>query len=959
MKALIVDDREEGRYLLRTLLLGNGYEVETAVNGAEALEKIRTGDFKLIISDILMPVMDGFQLCRKVKTDENLRHIPFIFYTATYTGPQDEDFAKKIGANRFIVKPCEPDTLIKMIQDATITADNKKVDLNPIPMQEKEMLKLYNERLVKKLEQKMLQLEKEIKAKRETEEELRKSNSFLDSIIENIPDMIFLKDAKELKFVRFNKAGEELIGFSREELIGKNDYDFFPKKEADFFTAKDRDVLNSKEPTDIPEESILTKYRGQRILRTKKIPILDVQGKPKYLLGISEDITQRKLAERAQREVEDRLSQIIMGSPIPTFVIDNDHLITHWNKALENVTGLSGSEVIGTNKQWMAFYPNKRPVMADLLVDNATKDEVLKYYNGKLHKSTDSKHAYAAEDFFPHMGSEGRWLFFIAAPLRNSEGEITGAVETLQDTTARKKFEQSLQENEERYRSLFESSSNSILIMKESLFFDCNPKALQIFDCNREQIIGKSPYKFSPEYQPDGTVSYDRFLELISKAYDGQPQFFLWQYCRYDGSLFDAEVSLTKFDFGGAPHLLVIVRDITERIESEKRIKSMEERLFQSQKMEAVGTLAGGIAHDFNNILGGIFGYAQLAQLSLQDNSKAKHYIEQLCNASARAKGLVEQILAFSRQSKPEKTPTDIGLITKEALKLLRASIPTTIEIEQNVKTHIGTVEADPNQIHQIVLNLFANASHAMRSKGGKIIVDLSKIEITSVDSVYPSLKPGMYIKLSVADSGHGMDAATISRIFEPYFTTKDKGEGTGLGLAAVHGIVKDHGGNIKVHSELGIGSTFEIFFPIMKEEGLSKSDERPSLLETGHETILFVDDEEFLVEIGKDMLERLGYEVVAHTSSYDALKDFKEQPDGYDLVITDMTMPEMTGDRLAHKIKKIRDDIPIIICTGFSEKISSDNVKQMGINEYLMKPVTVRALAKTVRSAIDNVKAK
>lgn len=959
MRVLIVDDREENRFLLQTLLLGNGYEAETAVNGVEALEKLETGDFELIISDILMPVMDGFRLCREVKKDKNLCRIPFIFYTATYTGPQDEAFARKIGANQFIVKPCEPNTLIKKIQDATITADSENVDLKPGPIQEEEMLKLYNERLVRKLEQKMLQLEKEIQAKRETEEELRRTNSFLDSIVENIPDMIFLKDAEKLRFVRFNKAGEELLGLSREELIGKNDYDFFPKEEADFFTAKDRETLSCKEVTDIPEEPILTKYRGQRILRTKKIPILDVKGNPKYLLGISEDITERKLAERVQRETEDRLSQTIMGSPVPTFVIDNNHIVTHWNKALENVTGISGRDVIGTNKHWIALYSAERPVMADLLVDSATKDEVLKYYNGKLHKSANGEHAYAAEDFFPNMGSQGRWLFFTAAPLRNSEGEITGAVETLQDITARKKFEQSLQENEERYRSLFESSSDSIFIMRESLFYDCNPKTLEMFDCTREQIIGESPYRFSPEFQPDGIYSCDKALGLINKAYGGQPQFFLWQYCRYDGSIFDAEVSLAKFDFGGAPHLLAIVRDITERIESEKRIKSMEERLFQSQKMEAIGTMAGGIAHDFNNILGGIFGYVQLAQLSLQDNPKAKHYIEQLYIASDRAKGIVQQILAFSRQSKPEKVPTDIGLITKEALKLLRASIPTTIEIEQSVQNHMGAVEADPNQIHQIVLNLCTNAFHAMRSEGGKISVDLARREIVSGDGSYPNIEPGMYLKLSVTDSGHGMDAVTMSRIFEPYFTTKDKGEGTGMGLAVVHGIVTDHGGDIKVYSELGVGSTFEIFLPIIKEEAFPKSAEPSSVLDTGDETILLVDDEEVLVEIGKDMLEQLGYRVVTHTSSYAALKDFKARPDDYDLVITDMTMPEMTGDRLAREINKIRSNIPIILCTGFSEKISPEDAKQLGIHKYLMKPVTMGELANTVRSTIDRVESK
>ena len=799
----------------------------------------------------------------------------------------------------------------------------------------------------------------DITDRKRQETELRESEAFLKAIVENIPDMIFVKDAEALRFVRFNKAGEELLGFSREELIGKNDYDFFPKEEADFFTEKDNAVLTSGALLDIPEEPIQVKNSGLKILRTKKIPLLDEKGKPKYLLGISEDITERRLAEKAQREIEEQLSQIVMGSPVPTFVIDNNHRITHWNHALEDVTGILGNEVIGTNKQWMAFYPDERPVMADLIVADAQKDEVLKYYGDKLQKSTGSKRAYAAEDFFPHMGKEGRWLFFSAAPLRNIEGEVTGAVETLQDITDRKHFEQSLRENEERYRSLFLSASDSIFLMQDDRIFDCNPKSYEIFNCTREQIIGRSPHEISPEYQPDGTSSYDKALEFIKKAYDGERQFFQWKHCRFDGTLFDAEIGLAKFCLGGAPHLLAIVRDVTERVKSEMRLKEMEKRLCQAQKMEAIGTLAGGIAHDFNNILGGIFGYAQLAQLSLKDNPKAMNYIEQLCIASDRAKGLVQQILAFSRQSKSEKIPTDIGLIAKEALKLLRASIPTTIEIKQNVPTNVGTVLADPNQIHQIIMNLCTNAYHAIRSKNGKIGVTLTTVDISSGNTTFPNLKPGIYLKLSVEDSGQGMDTATIARIFEPYFTTKDKGEGSGMGLAVVHGIVNDHGGDINVITELGVGSTFEIMLPIMDKGRFAQAVAPPESLATGHETILLVDDEKVLVKIGKDMLERLGYMVCARTSSYEALKAFKAQPDKYDLVITDMTMPELTGEELACELKKLRKDIPIILCTGFGEEIWPDGIKNTGIHDLLLKPITVKALAKSVRSALDHAKAE
>ena len=246
MKVLVVDDNEQSRYLLEVLLKGNGHEVDTAAHGAEALEKLESQGVELIISDILMPVMDGFQLCRKVKTDEDLRNIPFIIYTATYTGPQDEAFAVKIGADRFIVKPCEPEAFMEAIQEVIAAAKYHDIGAKPAPMHEEEMLKLYNERLVRKLEKKMLDLEKEVRTRRETEEMLRQTNELLDSIVENIPDMIFMKDAEELRFVRLNRAGEELLGHSRDDLLGKNDYDLFPKEQADFFTKSDREVSHNR-----------------------------------------------------------------------------------------------------------------------------------------------------------------------------------------------------------------------------------------------------------------------------------------------------------------------------------------------------------------------------------------------------------------------------------------------------------------------------------------------------------------------------------------------------------------------------------------------------------------------------------------------------------------------------------------------------------------------------------------
>jgi CheY-like chemotaxis protein len=370
--------------------------------------------------------------------------------------------------------------------------------------------------------------------------------------------------------------------------------------------------------------------------------------------------------------------------------------------------------------------------------------------------------------------------------------------------------------------------------------------------------------------------------------------------------------------------------------------------------MEAIGTLAGGIAHDFNNILGAILGYAQLAELDLPENHRSREFIKQILSASERAKSLVGQILAFSRQSKLEKIPMDIGVVVKEVLKLLRASLPANIEIRQTINKRFCTVMADQTQIHQVMMNLGTNALHAMEQNGGLLEVVLDQIEFNVEDvAAYHDLKAGKYLKLSVTDTGKGMDAATLARIFEPYFTTKDVGEGTGLGLSTVHGIIENHGGTIQVQSEPGVGTSFDLFFPCLEIEADREAKVSKQLV-AGTERILFVDDEKVLIDIGEKMLTKLGYKVDCRTSPYEALETFKRRPEKYDLVITDMSMPKMTGDRLAEEIIKIRPDMPIIICTGFSNMINLEKAPQKGIRDCLMKPIAIDELSKSIRSVLD-----
>lgn len=404
--------------------------------------------------------------------------------------------------------------------------------------------------------------------------------------------------------------------------------------------------------------------------------------------------------------------------------------------------------------------------------------------------------------------------------------------------------------------------------------------------------------------------------------------------------------------------LAMAINDMSESLKKREEEKHLlEEHLRYTKKMEAIGTLAGGIAHDFNNILAAIIGYTELASLNASNSDSLKSDLDEILKASNRAKDLTKQILLFSRQTEQEQKPIKIEFIVKEVLKMMRASLPTTIEIRQNIKTGLAPILSDSTEIHRVLMNLCTNAAHAMQKKGGVLEVTLTDMEIDKKTAAQNlDLNPGQYQILTISDTGHGMDSSVIERIFDPFFTTKKHGEGTGMGLAVTHGIVKSCGGAITVSSEVGKGTTFKVFFPAIESE-ITVESEHYKPVSHGKERILFVDDEAALVGAGRQLLESLGYKVIAKTNGIEALETFKEQPSNFDVVITDMIMPKMTGKDLSKEILAIRPDIPIIICTGFSEVISEKKAKAIGIREFIMKPILRRDMAKIIRVVLDNEK--
>lgn len=393
--------------------------------------------------------------------------------------------------------------------------------------------------------------------------------------------------------------------------------------------------------------------------------------------------------------------------------------------------------------------------------------------------------------------------------------------------------------------------------------------------------------------------------------------------------------------------------EIEERKHAAKQKESLQKQLIQSQKMEAIGTLAGGIAHDFNNILSAIIGYTEISLDDAPKHSDLQGNLNNLLKAGLRGKELTKQILTFSRQSEFESKPIRVEPLVKECIKFLRASLPAMIEIRQDLKSN-ATVMADPTQIHQVIMNLCTNAAHAMHEKGGILNIRLAEVELDSnFASGYQDVFPGKFLRLSVDDTGCGIPSDTVDHIFEPFFTTKEKGEGTGMGLSVVHGIVKKYHGLITVSSDPEKGTGFNVFLPVIETDAISDNDKEEIPL-LGTERILFVDDEYLQVDLGKIMFERLGYEVVTETNSLKALELFRKNPDGFDLVIADMIMPNLPGDKLAKELIAIRPDIPIIICTGYSEQLEAEKAESSGIKVTVMKPLLIQEMAKTVREVLD-----
>ncbi len=647
---------------------------------------------------------------------------------------------------------------------------------------------------------------------------------------------------------------------------------------------------------------------------------------------------ERDQAEELLRESEERYRIVADFAHDWEYWIGPDGDFEYISPSCEKITGYAPDD----------FF--KKPSLMLSIVHEADRQTVLD------HLKSDNNHC-------PHIRtvdyriitSDGqvKWLNNYRSSVFAEDGTFLGRRASNRDITERKLSEQKLEESEVRFRELFDNMSSGVAIYgsldngQSFVFKDLNKAGLEYGQKRKEEVLGNDVREVFPGVEELGL--FDVFKRVWKT---GDPEHHPSSVYEDGKLMFWVENYICKLPSG---ELVAIYDDTTTRMKAEAERKRLETQLQQAQKMEAIGTLAGGIAHDFNNILAAIIMLSELSMLETPEGSSLHRHVEKILEAGMRAKNLVRQILAFSRQKDQERIPMSIAPVINEALKLLRSSLPSTIKIKHHIKKDPELIQGDPTQIHQVVMNLCTNAEHAMREKGGVLDVKLERVDVDEgMAALHRALQPGPYMRLEVKDTGYGIEPAGMERIFDPYFTTKGVGEGTGLGLAVVQGIMHKHGGSITVESEVGKGTIFVLFFPVIEGEKKEIEEKNEASLSTGGERILFIDDEEVLAETAKEILELLGYKVTIKTSSVEALELFKAKPGYFDLVITDMSMPNMTGEQLSREVMKIRPELPIILCTGFSHIISKEKAHAIGIKAFVMKPLVRKDLAEMVRRVLD-----
>lgn len=659
----------------------------------------------------------------------------------------------------------------------------------------------------------------------------------------------------------------------------------------------------------------------------------DDQGRPVRESGTLQDITPRKIAEVTLRQSEERFAGAFEQAPSGIALVAPDGRWLKVNRALCDLLGYTEAELLGRTFQDIT-HPE------DLSVD---LEQVRRLLAGETRSYQMEKRYILAQ------GGLATVLLNVSL-VRDGSGRPSYFISHIQDITARREGMEALRESNERFHQLADNITDAFWIRSpdQSKVYYLSPAFERIWGRTVESVMA------NPQYWSDFILAEDR--PRVSAAFarlsgDAPILDIEYRIVRPTGEIRWVQVrgSQVRNPTDQTVRHIGIVTDITEH-------KQVDEHLLQAQKMEALGQFSGGVAHDFNNILAAISGYTELARIQLQGNPAVREHLDAVTKAANRAADLVRQILTFSRQQPQTRELLPLQPVVVESMKLMRATIPTTVEIAAVIAADAPTVLANANQVHQVLMNLAINGWHALNNHPGRLQVKLEKVEVDAADAAAkPGLRPGTYARLSVSDNGCGMDQATLRRVFDPFFTTKPPGEGTGLGLAVVHGIMESHDGAVTVHSQPGEGTVFQLYFPKRVGEAAASPGEAAATPRGQGECVLVVDDEEMLAHLSENLLSRLGYTTECTTSTAAAIELVRANPERFALVLTDQTMPGMTGLQLASQLRDIRPELPIMLTTGYNLSLTADRMEASGVRNILHKPFTLHSLGTAVHATLTD----
>ena len=934
-RVLIVDDNEDSLLLIRLQLEQNSFEIDEALHGAEALEKAQQNPPNLIISDLLMPGMDGFTLLRHWKADARLNAIPFIVYSATYTGPRDRQLALDLGADDFVVKPANPVDFLLLIQKLLNATETRKPvyrtqEQGPVHFKE------YSEVLIRKLEEKTLELEKtnhelqdEINARKIAEAALRDSENRLRAIIATSPECIKLVN-RTGELHEMNPAGLAMLeAASLEQAQQKPLLELIKPEYRHAFGALHQKVMLGENGS--LEFQIMGLNGGERWLETHATPLRDSAGEIKWLLGITRDITDRRKSEETLHASEKYFRALIERSHDAIILFNADGIVQYASPSTTKILGYLPDEL-----RYRIFMDFVRSDCHDSVMERLAESLRLPGTGVKV------------SAYVRHKSGEWRFLEGIFTNLLMYP-EVRAVVNNYRDVTERMQMEAALVQSEERLRLAVQASNVGL--------WDWNLQTNQVTYSREwkrqlgyeESEIGNEFSEWERRVHPDDLIQTKKRiqrrltnpegvhdLEFRMRHKDGT---WRWIYARGE---------LIRSSDGKPARMLGCHLDITDR-------RALESQFLHAQKMEAVGQLAGGVAHDFNNLLQVITGNCELMLARLSDSNQLRKDIALIQQSAKRGARLTQQLLSFSRRQVMSPKVLSLNSLISNMAEMLGRLINENITIKIVPESNLKPIMADPGMIEQVLVNLLVNARDAMPD-GGCITVETKNVNLDETYvRTHPDTKSGPHAMLVVGDNGCGMGVETLSRIFEPFFTTKTVGKGTGLGLSTVHGIVRQSGGIIEVNSEVGIGTTFRIYFPIADGEGYSDpSNVLMPAIGKGEEVILVAEDDEYVRVLVRELLRMNGKTVLTAADGTEALRVCQESRRKIDLLITDVTMPKMGGRELAQNFKRLYPGSKVLFISGFMNDID-DNFTVGSEFNFLQKPFTSAELTSKIHEILHD----